>query len=383
MTIDAGLRLAQGETAQGQAALSEAAIPRIGPDLSWLTAGLTVCVIALGLRWLLPFNVDVSWWLIVGERVFDGQRLYMDILETNPPMAGSVYFVGVALAQATGLRPEVVTNALVFGLIAASLMLSWRLLRDARMPGRSAARPLAVWAIILLGILPMHHFGQREHLALLFLMPALAILIRRANGDPISLGAILIAGISAAITMSFKPYFALGVGAAILAVAATARQWRILVAPENWIAGVLVVAYALWVYIAFPAYFTVIYPVVRDVYLLLTAPWLAFVVAGATTLWLAAVFVVLLLLREIVRRAREDQSFDPAMSARLDGYVAAERDGLVEDFRKSSPDVVLVDNRDSDWSAWARTDPELAELLKPYAWVQRANGIDILKKVGP
>jgi hypothetical protein len=89
------------------------------------------------------------------------------------------------------------------------------------------------------------------------------------------------------------------------------------------------------------------------------------------------------LIREIVRRARQEQTFDAISSARLDGYVAAERDGLVADFRISSPDVVLVDNRDSDWSAWAQADPELAELLKPYAWVQRVDGIDILKKTAP
>lgn len=516
MTTDVGLRLAQGRVARNQVILGEAATSRTRSTLLWLTAGTIVCAVAIGLRWALPFNVDVSWWLIVGERVLDGQRLYVDILETNPPMAGSVYFLGVALARLIGLRPEVVTLALVFALIAASLALTWRLLRGAQAVERSIAGGLAVWAVALLAILPMYDFGQREHLALLFLMPALAVVIRRARRETVAAGAIVIAGVSAAVTMSFKPYFALGVGSAIFAAAAHARQWRVLVAPENWIAGGLVVAYALWVYVSFPAYFTLIYPVVRDVYLLLTAPWLALALTGATMLWLAAVFTALMLqrqrkpdalvvvllsasfgfavaffmqrkgwgyhaypmvalslmalgyavatmdatslrlrrlriaasvvavailanacvwfnasvdvrkleaavarlgphptimmlggaatiahplvrdvggtwgsrqeaflIREIVRRARQEQVFDAASSARLDRYVATERDGLVADFRRSSPDVVLVDNRDSDWGAWAQADPELAELLKPYAWVQRVDGIDILKKAAP
>jgi hypothetical protein len=87
------------------------------------------------------------------------------------------------------------------------------------------------------------------------------------------------------------------------------------------------------------------------------------------------------LIREIVRRARQEQSFDAVTSARLDRHVATERDGLVADFRASSPDVVLVDNRDSDWGAWAQADPELAQLLKPYALVQTIDGIDILKRM--
>lgn len=506
MSLDFGLRLATGE-----AALPRARLARI-----WLIAGAIAVAAALGLRWWLPFNVDVSWWLIVGERMFDGQHLYTDILETNPPMAGSVYFLGVALARMIGLRPEVTTDALVFGLIAGSLALTWRMLRDADLPGRSAAGPLAVWAIVLLGILPMYDFGQREHLALLLMLPSLAVSIRRASCARVSIGAIAIAGISAALTMGFKPYFALGVGAGILAATLHARRWQVLVAPENWIAAGLVSLYGLAVYMYFPAYFTLIYPLVRDVYLLLTAPWIALFVSAATAWWMTTVLTVLvlqrqrkvdatigvllaascgyaiaffvqrkgwgyhaypmvalalmalgcaialidrswprarqlgvaasvvavailanslvwfnasvdtrklqdavlrlgphprilmlgaaatiahplvrevggtwvsrqeaLLIREIVRRARRDQTFDAGMAARLDRYVATERDGLIEDFRKLPPDVILVDNRDSDWTAWAQADPELAALLKPYARVQTVDGIDILQKTAP
>ena len=38
-----------------------------------------------GLQVLLRVNVDVAWLLTVGEKMLDGQRLYVDILETNPP----------------------------------------------------------------------------------------------------------------------------------------------------------------------------------------------------------------------------------------------------------------------------------------------------------
>ncbi len=505
MTIDAGLQLGGATT------------PRTRSAVIWLIVGILVCAVAVALRVALPFNVDVSWLLIVCERVLDGQNLYRDNLEINPPMATAVYMVAVMLARLLGARAELITLVLIFILIAMSLTVTWRLLRGSRLSGRTAALPLAVWAAALLAILPMYDFGQREQLALLFLLPALAVMVRRAHGEVISPGAILIAGIGAAITMCFKPYFALGVGAAVFAAAATARQWRIVIAPENWIAGVLVVAYALWVYVAFPAYFTEIYPVANDVYRLLTVPRLMLALSGATTLWLGAVFATLLLqrrrsvdpalvvllaaslgfamsyfvqsrgygyhaypmvalalmalgyavatfepagqkigrqqlvwsivaamlfvsscivfkasvdvralqdavarlglqrpkiimlggaatiahplvrnvggvwvsrqealsIREIVRHARQHRGLDAATLARLDGYVATERNGLVEDIRKSSPDVVLIDDREADWSGWAKADPELAALLKPYVWVARANGIDVFTKAAP
>ncbi|WP_295849027.1 hypothetical protein [Tardiphaga sp.] len=500
MTLDAGPRLAPGEVAPS----------RTRPLALWLAAALLLAV-ALALRALLPFNVDVSWWLIVGERVLDGQRLYVDILETNPPMAGSVYFLGVALARALDLRPETVTDALVFGLMAVSLGVTWRLLR-----GRAAAGALALWALALLGILPMYDFGQREHLALIAMLPSLAVYIRRADRVPVSAAAVLIAGLSAAITMSFKPYFALAAGACVVAAAVHARRWRVLFAPENAVAAALVAIYGGWVYLAFPAYFTKIYPLVRDVYLLLTAPLLALFVSAASALCIAAVLAVLalrrgrgldavlvvslaaalgfavaffaqgkgwgyhaypmvalslmalgyaiamidraaprwrrwrgvaagvaavmfinaavwfnasvdvsaiekvvaglaphpkilmlggaatlghpmvrnlrghwvsrqeaLLIREIVRRARETTRFDAATSARLDSYAQRERDDLVEDFRKQPPDVVLVDNDHTDWGAWAAADPELSALLKPYERVRTIHAIDILRRTTP
>ena len=67
-------------------------------------------------------------------------------------------------------------------------------------------------------------------------------------------------------------------------------------------------------------------------------------------------------------------------AARLDVYVARERAGLIEDFKRQSPDVVLIDNEDSDWGNWAYADPELSVLLKSYVRVQTIKGIEILRR---
>ena len=84
--------------------------------------------------------------------------------------------------------------------------------------------------------------------------------------------------------------------------------------------------------------------------------------------------------REIVRRSRLDESIDPQTAARLEVYVARERAGLIEDFRNQPPDVILVDNQDSDWGSWAHADPELSALLSSYTPVQTIKGIDILQR---
>ena len=503
MTLDVGLRLAN----------SQAAHQRARTVALWLALA-AVFATAILLRQIIPFNVDVSWWLIVSERMLDGQRLYVDILETNPPMAGAVYFLGVALARAIGVRPDAVTDLLIFLLIAASLALTWRILRYSSLRGRLADGALAVWATVLLSVLPMYDFGQREHLAVLAMLPAIGVYILRGNREPVTTGAILIAALSAGITLSFKPYFAFAVGFCIFTAAGQARDWRVLFAPENWIAAGLVVVYGICVFVFYPEYFTIIYPLVRDVYLLLKAPTLALFVTSATALWVGAIVIVLALqsqqrkldaacfmllaasfgfaiaffvqgkgwgyhaypmvalgllavgcaisaidherpssrrlriaamfavvamfakacmwfnasvyyqqiedqvarlgphpkmlvlsaaavighpmvrklqgtwvsrqeafwVREIVRRSRLEETIDPQTAARLEGYVARERAGLIEDFRKQPPDIILIDNQDSDWGSWAHAHPELSALLKFYTTVQTIKGIDILQR---
>ena len=186
------------------------------------------------------------------------------------------------------------TDGLIFLLIAASLALTWRILRYSSLRGR-AGGALAVWATVLLCVLPMYDFGQREHLAVLAMLPAIAVYILRGNRETVTPAAVLIAALSAAITLSFKPYFAFAVGFCILTAAAQARDWRVLFAPENWIAAGLVVVYGICILVFYPEYFTIIYPLVRDVYLLLKAPALALFVTSATALWVGTVMIVLAL----------------------------------------------------------------------------------------
>lgn len=498
MTIDVCLRFAS----------NEAAYQRARAVAPWLAVA-AVFVAAVLLRQVMPFNVDVSWLLIVSERMLDGQRLYVDIVEANPPMAVSVYLLGVALARAIGVRPEVATDGLIFLLIAASLALTWRILKYSSLRGRVGDGALAVWATGLLTVLPMYDFGQREHLALLAMLPAIGVYILRGNREPVTPAAVLIAALGAAITLSFKPYFAFAVGFCILTAAAQARDCTGELDRCRTRRGLrdLHLRFLSGVFYGHLSFG-------RDVYLLLKAPTLALFVSSATALWVGAVMIVLALQSQqrkldaasfvllaasfgfaiaffvqrkgwgyqaypmvalgllaagcaisaidhgrtssrrlgvaamfavlamfanacmgfnagvdvrqiedqvarlgphprvlmlgaaavighpmvrtlqgtwvsrqeslwvwgIVHRSRGDESIDPQTAARLEVYVARERAGLIEDFRKQPPDVILVDNQDSDWGSWAHADPELSALLKAYTPVQTIKGIDILQR---
>ena len=470
-----------------------------------------VFLIAIGLRQIVPLNTDVSWLLVVGERMLDGQRLYRDIIEINPPMAPFAYLPGVALARVLGVDPRHVIDAQLLLLAAASLFIVSRLLRlsSAMAPFRSGA--FSVWAAAVVTILPMHVFAQREHIALLTFLPALAVYALRSNRDPVPLWAILAAGLGAGITLAFKPFFSMPALLCILFAAIRSRSWRALLAPENFIAGVIVTIVSVGTYVFYSEYFTITYPLVRDTYLSWSMPltviflndatlisavalvtvllarqkttpdpalivtvlasmgfavsfflqrrgWayhsypmvalallaMGYVLAGtghaharSRRLEAASVFVmaasfafgmlwfnsnvhigpireavaglkpnprILMLsgeaalghplvrdvggvwvsreenlwLREFVRLTREKTTVDAATDARLDEYLALERQWLIEDFKKLPPDIVLVDNLRDGWGEWARADAELSQLLKPYSLVRSVKGVDVL-----
>ncbi|GLH77629.1 hypothetical protein SSBR45G_25370 [Bradyrhizobium sp. SSBR45G] len=478
----------------------------------WLLIG-AVFIVAILLRQVVPLNTDVSWLLVVGERMLDGQQLYRDIIEINPPMAAFAYLPGVALGRALHVDARHVIDAQLLLLALASLLATWRIIRLSPASAEVDWGPFAIWAAAVVTILPMHVFGQREHIATLTFLPGLAVYALRSQRVPVPAWAVIVAGIGVGITLAFKPFFTFPAAFCILAGALRSRAWLQLLAPENIIAGVIVAVVSLGTYLLYPEYFTVTYPLVRDTYLswsmspsviFLNAATLLFVVAlasvaltrrsgrldglllvmvlasigfaisfylqrrgwpyhsypmvalamltmgyalltaadsgsrlrrtGATsTLILVAAFALglqwfnarihvgplpevlaklkphprLLVLsgeaaighplvrdlggtwvsrqenlwiREFVRLTRERTSVDAAADARLNGYLALERDWLIEDFRKLPPDLVLVDNLRNGWGDWARADAELQQLLRPYRLIETVEGIDILER---
>jgi hypothetical protein len=165
--------------------------------------------------------------------------------------------------------------------------------------------PLAIWAAAVVTILPMHVFAQREHMAMLTFLPALAVYALRSNREPLPLWAILIAGVGAGITLAFKPFFTVPAAFCILFAAIRSRSWRALFAPENIIAAVLVISVSVGTYVFYPEYFTVTYPLVRDTYLSWSMPASVIFLNDATLVFAIAMVSVLM--------ARQNRKPDPLL----------------------------------------------------------------------
>ena len=84
-----------------------------GPARTLAPAAL-VLALSIGLRFVLMPNADVAWLLTMADRMLDGKRLYVDIIEANPPFSVYMYLLPAAIARALGLSGAAVTETLVF-----------------------------------------------------------------------------------------------------------------------------------------------------------------------------------------------------------------------------------------------------------------------------
>jgi hypothetical protein len=233
--------------------------------LGWLGVA-AVFAAAMAMRHVVAANTDVSWLLIAGERWLDGQRLYSDIVETNPPMAILIYVPGILIARAPGIAAEIVVDGLIFVAIAVSLAITARILKNSSALAPGQRWPLALLAVMVLAILPVQVFGQREHIAVIELFPALGVLALRIKRETPPAWAIALAGLGLGLALSFKPHFVIPVLCCLAVAAWHLKSWRIIFAPEHFIAAAVIAGYGACMVAFFPEYFAVMVPLLRDVY---------------------------------------------------------------------------------------------------------------------
>ena len=189
------------------------------------------------------------------------------------------------------------TDSLMFAAIFVSLAIVARTLKNSSVLEGANSWPLAPLAFAILVILPMQAFGQREHIAIVELLPLLAVLAVRMKGEVPSGWMAVIAGCGAGLAVSFKPHFAIAILCAVSCRVVYARSWKAVFAPENLTAAAIALLYAAGVVAFFPEFFTVIGPLVRDVYLPVGVSFQGLLEKPALPIWVAAILATIVLKR--------------------------------------------------------------------------------------
>jgi hypothetical protein len=237
-----------------------------------ILAAVRLVLVALPCLWAIgaffpPLNHDVAALLQFAERMLHGERLYVDLVDINPPAIFVLDAVPVALAEALGLPVVPTFISAVLALCALSFWLSTGLLTRLG-EGRRALGGLlwpAVLAFVLVGY-PLHSFGQREHLLLIFTLPYALAAAARADGHAPPARLVTGTALFVLLGITLKPYFALvplALELLVLARAGWGACWR---SSAPWLILGACVAYVIAVRAWLPEYFTVVLPLVAQCY---------------------------------------------------------------------------------------------------------------------
>ncbi|MDI7775956.1 hypothetical protein [Asticcacaulis sp. EMRT-3] len=249
------------------------------------TVSVAVIFLAVLIRVFAPLDADIDWLMSVCRAVLSGKRLYVDIVETNPPMAIFIYMPAAVIEKLTHLPAEAVFTAMM---LVGGSGAAWVLSICARRAGETTAWLLPVMLMVLL-VAPLEAFGQREHVALLLLTPILGVAMLRMARQTVPVWLILIAGLGAGMAPMIKPFFVYGIVAVYGILAVRRRNLRLLLCPEALLAASLTVLYAVWVWREIPVYLHNIVPMLYDIYAPMRLSFFAPGISVKVMMWLLSI----------------------------------------------------------------------------------------------
>ena len=241
-------------------------LPSMPLALTGLRAGATVRPLfwaTLALPWLWglahlfpPLNHDVGAVLQWSGRMLQGERLYVDINDVNPPLIYWLNLIPAGLADLAHLSAPFAFSATVLAALAGCLALARPLFRQLAPKESFAAFALPGLALYVLLVYPQGSFGQREHLLTIFTLPYLLLAAARARGLSVAPWRAALIGLVAAIGIGIKPHFSfLPVLIELYLLASCGPRAR-LRDPSPWVIVGFGIAYAVAAILIHPAFFS-------------------------------------------------------------------------------------------------------------------------------
>lgn len=304
------------------------AIPATLPDRLLFAAALAAVAVFAAVQFWPPLNGDVSAILYFAQRMLAGDRLYVDLIDVNPPVVFWLSLVPAWMSAHGGIAIGTAFALFVIGLVALSLRLAApaaaALFRDR--PLALAFSPLL--ALFVLLVMPAHNFGQREHLMVILALPYLALAGQRLAGLPAATGLAAAIGAVAAVGFCIKPYFGLTPLLVELLLAWRLGLSRWARRAELWSLAVTAALLVLAVVLVTPAYLDEMVPLIGRQYVTVgLQPVLQ--VLGDEDRWILEGGLVLLTAAALLRR---DSAAQPFACLTIAGLIAAMLQGKGWDY---------------------------------------------------
>jgi len=155
-------------------------------------------------------NHDVAWVLWGTRAMIHGAVFGRDIIEPNPPLAWYLAWLPVLLADRAGWPVDVIYRLWVFIWAAISIAALLTTLRPmSQRLGDTTLASIGATAGLIVFLLPGREFGQREHLALILILPYLgrAVCLHAGCDQHRFRIDLILIGIAGGLGFAIKPYF--------------------------------------------------------------------------------------------------------------------------------------------------------------------------------
>lgn len=222
---------------------------------------------------------DVSWQMKLAKIVLAGGTYGKDFFEINPPLSIYLYMPPLALTKYFSLMAITSVRIYFFILATFSWIFCFFLAKKIFRPQDSVVFSLFLLSISFVYlILPLSEFGQREHFLVLLTLPYLLLVTCRLQDVNISPIPAILIGLMAGIGFALKPFFLLTFFLVELYYLYSQSNFnKMIVAwmrPETLAIIFFLIAYALFIFVFYQAYLTVIVPIAtRFYYQLFGEPW--------------------------------------------------------------------------------------------------------------
>jgi hypothetical protein len=239
----------------------------------WPVEVFVALAVACAVLVVCPLNTDSGWYLTGARRVLEGERLYVDLVDVNPPLVFWLLTPAALVADTFAVPDSVVIGGFEAALLSVSTIGSLLVLGAPRPAPRLLRSSLLIGFALTVTLLSVRQVAQRDGLAAIALLPYCFLSWRAATERDTPAWLAVSCGLVAGLGVALKPFFVLP----WLAIASVGILWRrdikLVTRLEVLTVAVVQCAYAAIVLLATPEYLSNIVPLARSTYDAYGGPW--------------------------------------------------------------------------------------------------------------
>jgi hypothetical protein len=231
-----------------------------------ISFSMVLAMIAYQLQLMTFLNEDVLCLLNGAKILMSGGGYVSDFLETNPPLI--MYMSMPVLWCAKWFHADItfIYRLYVILLSFFSVLCSYFMLKKIFKSENVFVYSTCIILVLSYLILPAKDFGQREHFYMILFFPYLFAVIARSQQQKIHPLFSVLIGTMAALGIGLKPFFLVPLILIELYLMKSQRSLKTVLRIEAFVCAILLTGYVISVYIIYPNYFSVMLPLISDVY---------------------------------------------------------------------------------------------------------------------